>query len=97
MARTFGDESVKAHGVIATPEVEEVTLDMDKKPFIILASDGVWEFMESQFVIKAMSKKISTDGPKAINACTVSLARRAEDDDEYSTRQNGVQGRGLGG
>lgn len=64
MARTFGDESVKAHGVIATPEVAEVTLDMDKKPFIILASDGVWEFMDSQFVIKAMSKKISTDGPK---------------------------------
>lgn len=64
MARTFGDESVKAHGVIATPEVEEVTLDLDKKPFIILASDGVWEFMESQFVIKAMSKKISTEGPK---------------------------------
>lgn len=65
MARTFGDESVKAHGVIATPEVEEVTLDLNKKPFIILASDGVWEFMDSQFVIKAMSKRISSDGAKA--------------------------------
>jgi serine/threonine protein phosphatase PrpC len=64
MARTFGDESVKAHGVIATPEVQEMTLDIDRKPFIILASDGVWEFMDSQFVVRAMSKKIVTDGPK---------------------------------
>jgi len=63
MARTFGDESVKAHGVIATPEVKETTVDLSKKPFFILASDGVWEFIDSQFAIKAVAKKIQTDGP----------------------------------
>jgi len=63
MARTFGDESVKAHGVIATPEVRETTVDLSKKPFFILATDGVWEFIDSQFVIKAVAKKIQTDGP----------------------------------
>jgi serine/threonine protein phosphatase PrpC len=65
MARTFGDVSVKSHGVIATPEVVETDIPpADKKPFLVLASDGVWEFMDSQFVVKAMAKKIVAEGPK---------------------------------
>lgn len=63
MARTLGDESVKAHGVIATPEVCEKELDLNEKPFMILASDGVWEFLDSEFVVKAVAKKIESDGP----------------------------------
>eukprot|EP00927_Polykrikos_kofoidii_P006218 TRINITY_DN1252_c0_g1_i1.p1 TRINITY_DN1252_c0_g1~~TRINITY_DN1252_c0_g1_i1.p1 ORF type:complete len:486 (-),score=96.18 TRINITY_DN1252_c0_g1_i1:85-1467(-) len=64
MSRTLGDESVKAHGVIATPEVESVEVDMSKQPFFILSSDGVWEFLDSQFVVKAVAKKIQSDGPE---------------------------------
>jgi len=64
MARTLGDESVKAHGVIATPECKKTTVDMTATPFILLASDGVWEFLDSEFVIKAVAKKIKTDGPE---------------------------------
>lgn len=83
MARTFGDESVKAHGVIATPEVEEVTLDLKQKPFVILASDGVWEFMESEFVSRAMSKKIATDGPKtSIQKLQREAQKRWRDEEE---------------
>jgi len=63
MARTLGDQSVKDYGVIATPEVALTTVDMSKQPFFILASDGVWEFLSSEFVIKAVAKKIQTDGP----------------------------------
>mmetsp|Transcript_85584 Transcript_85584/g.238958 ORF Transcript_85584/g.238958 Transcript_85584/m.238958 type:complete len:464 (-) Transcript_85584:207-1598(-) len=63
MARTLGDESVKAHGVIATPEVECTEVDMSKAPFFILASDGVWEFLTSTFVVKAVAKKMKVDGP----------------------------------
>mmetsp|Transcript_94345 Transcript_94345/g.177559 ORF Transcript_94345/g.177559 Transcript_94345/m.177559 type:complete len:458 (+) Transcript_94345:89-1462(+) len=63
MARTLGDQSVKEHGVIATPEVQEVKVDLKDAPFILLASDGVWEFLDSEFVIKAVAKKIKSDGP----------------------------------
>jgi len=63
MARTLGDQSVKDYGVIATPEVKCTTVDLKKQSFFILASDGVWEFLDSQFVIKAVAKKIQTDGP----------------------------------
>ncbi|CAE7614445.1 cysI, partial [Symbiodinium pilosum] len=31
--------------------------------FFIIASDGVWEFLDSQFVVKAVAKKIQSDGP----------------------------------
>jgi serine/threonine protein phosphatase PrpC len=65
MSRTFGDVSVKAHGVIATPEVKMTQVPgPDKLPFLVLASDGVWEFMDSPFVVKAMAKKIVAEGPK---------------------------------
>merc|ERR1719444_411294 len=63
MARTLGDQSVKDHGVTATPEVMSCEVNLSKKPFFIIASDGVWEFLDSQFVIKAVAKKIQTDGP----------------------------------
>lgn len=64
MARTLGDESVKAHGVIATPECKTFKVDLSQSPFILLASDGVWEFLDSEFVIKAVAKKIKSDGPE---------------------------------
>jgi len=63
MTRTLGDESVKAHGVIATPEVQMTEVDLAAQPFFILASDGVWEFLDSEFVVKAVAKKIQSDGP----------------------------------
>jgi len=64
MARTLGDESVKQHGVIATPECKVTKVDFKVSPFILLASDGVWEFLDSEFVIKAVAKKIKSDGPE---------------------------------
>jgi cGMP-dependent protein kinase 2 len=63
MARTLGDQSVKDHGVIATPECAKCVVDLEKSPFFIIASDGVWEFLDSSFVIKAVAKKIQSDGP----------------------------------
>jgi len=64
MARTLGDESVKLHGVIATPECKRTLVDIEKclNPFLLLASDGVWEFLDSEFVVKAVAKKIKTEG-----------------------------------
>jgi len=55
---------VKAHGVVATPDVSERTVDFAERPFLLLASDGVWEFLDSEFVVKAVSKKIESDGPE---------------------------------
>ena len=47
MARSIGDHMVSSIGVIARPEVcvRELT---DDDLFVVLASDGVWEFIDSQ-------------------------------------------------
>lgn len=42
-----GDEAVKSVGVIPEPEVTTYDLS-EKDKFMIMASDGVWEFIESQ-------------------------------------------------
>jgi len=64
MTRSLGDDAMKLHGVIAEPDIEQITVNLDDKPFIILASDGVWEFLGSEFVVKAVGKRLSSDGPE---------------------------------
>lgn len=49
MSRSFGDEVAASVGVIAEPEIMEYNLKAEDK-FIILASDGVWEFISSEEV-----------------------------------------------
>ncbi len=51
MARSLGDQAVKPIGVIANPEVVERDIDLKKDRFVILASDGVWEFLSSEEVV----------------------------------------------
>jgi serine/threonine protein phosphatase PrpC len=49
MSRSFGDEIAGDVGVIAEPEVQEYSLSENDK-FLILATDGIWEFINSQEV-----------------------------------------------
>ena len=49
MTRSFGDEVAARVGVIAEPEILELDLCKDDK-FIVLASDGVWEFLSNEDV-----------------------------------------------
>jgi len=50
MARSIGDHLVSTIGVIAEPVVTttDVNLKDGGDAFLVLASDGVWEFIESQ-------------------------------------------------
>ena len=47
MARSFGDEVAASVGTISEPEIEYFDITEDDK-FIILASDGIWEFISSK-------------------------------------------------
>lgn len=49
MTRSFGDEVASRVGVNANPELSEFEMNRDDK-FIVLASDGVWEFMSNEQV-----------------------------------------------
>ena len=47
MSRSFGDRVAATVGVISAPEIKEMELCEDDK-FMIIASDGIWEFIDSQ-------------------------------------------------
>lgn len=46
MSRSFGDSMAASVGVHANPELKVFDLTQDDK-IIIIASDGVWEFLEN--------------------------------------------------
>jgi len=64
MARSIGDHLVSSVGVFAEPEVTETTWDVPKNGdddgpwFIVMASDGVWEFIESPQAVSLVAKFI---------------------------------------
>lgn len=51
MSRSFGDMVAASVGCISSPEIFEFPL-VDEDKFIILASDGIWEFITSQECIE---------------------------------------------
>jgi len=53
--RSLGDMLAERIGVVATPEVLVQELGQDDR-FIVLASDGVWEFMSSQEVVDIVTR-----------------------------------------
>ncbi len=57
MARSIGDFAVKSVGVIAEPDILEYDIAPEDR-FIILASDGVWEFLSSQDAVDIVQEKI---------------------------------------
>merc|ERR1712039_125735 len=62
MGRSLGDQEVKEHGVIDTPEIALSEVDLAEEPFFLLASDGVWEFLESKYVIETLAKNMKLYG-----------------------------------
>mmetsp|Transcript_10830 Transcript_10830/g.17639 ORF Transcript_10830/g.17639 Transcript_10830/m.17639 type:complete len:537 (+) Transcript_10830:188-1798(+) len=57
MARSIGDHAVKAVGVIPEPEVKIFDLEPVDQ-FMIMASDGVWEFISSQEAVDIVQSQI---------------------------------------
>lgn len=55
MSRSFGDQIASKVGVTCEPEVKEVTFTEEDK-FILLASDGLWEYMSNEKCIGIVSK-----------------------------------------
>lgn len=47
MTRSFGDQIAHCVGVIAEPEIKEYMYTGNER-FVIIASDGVWEFIDSE-------------------------------------------------
>lgn len=66
MARSLGDHAVAKVGVIAEPVVTSHTVTPEDE-FMIIATDGVWEFLSSEEAVKIVADLLSTRG--ATKAC----------------------------
>ena len=55
MTRSFGDRVAATVGVISIPEIKEFDFKEEDK-FMIIASDGVWEFIPSSECVKIVSE-----------------------------------------
>ncbi|CAI2381896.1 unnamed protein product [Moneuplotes crassus] len=60
MSRSLGDCIAHQYGVTSDPEITQYKMQAHDK-FIILASDGIWEFMSNQEVIDTLSIAIDED------------------------------------
>ena len=64
MSRSLGDFGGKEYGIICEPSFVEYNLDESCK-YIVLCSDGVWDFMDNENVMKVANKhylNINPDG-----------------------------------
>ena len=55
MSRSIGDMDAKKIGVIPNPQIVEYTIDHHSK-YLVLASDGIWEFISSEQAMKYCNK-----------------------------------------
>jgi serine/threonine protein phosphatase PrpC len=76
MSRSIGDYAVKAVGVIPDPETFVFELEKVDR-FMILASDGVWEFITSGEAVDIVQKSLSS-GADCDAACQVLIETAAK-------------------
>ncbi|CAD8149905.1 unnamed protein product [Paramecium octaurelia] len=55
MSRSLGDQVAQSIGVSSIPDIVDYQLGLNDK-FIIIASDGVWEFLDNQLVVDIVGK-----------------------------------------
>jgi protein phosphatase PTC2/3 len=80
MARSLGDHAVAQVGVIAEPVVTTHTVDPDDE-FLIIATDGVWEFLSSEAAVEIVGANLSRGATKATQALIEAAAARWHDEE----------------
>mmetsp|Transcript_19858 Transcript_19858/g.43442 ORF Transcript_19858/g.43442 Transcript_19858/m.43442 type:complete len:326 (-) Transcript_19858:294-1271(-) len=76
VSRSIGDSTAAEVGCTSTPEIQQVTIDGSQK-FVVLASDGIWDVLDNQFVIEMVQSK--SDIKEACSAIVEAAIERWED------------------
>ena len=79
MSRSFGDDVATSVGVISEPEVI-ITPRSPNDKFMVVASDGVWEFLSNQDVVDIVSK--FEDPKKAAKAVVKESVRKWQSEED---------------
>lgn len=62
MSRAFGDTACE--GVLQEPDYQEHSLQPNDEFYAIVASDGIWEFLDFEKVVDLTNKKLRVKGPR---------------------------------
>lgn len=82
MSRSLGDKIASQVGVVCEPEVYEMILGKDDK-FVIIASDGIWEFLPNDQVIEMVVPYWESNNPEgACNVLIEEAIKHWEEEDE---------------
>ncbi len=73
MSRSFGDRVAHSVGVSAEAEVREFLLNTNDK-FVVVASDGVWEFLSNEDVAAIVWPYFEQNAPEAAANALVKAA-----------------------
>jgi protein phosphatase PTC1 len=77
ITRAFGDSSLKRYGVSATPYISK-NLIGDKDKYLVLASDGIWDVIEDDELLR-LSQNVSNSDELAKLIIKTSLLRGTQD------------------
>lgn len=80
MARSIGDYAVKSVGVIAEPVVSFHDLH-ENDTLLILATDGVWEFISSAEAVNIVAKHLHKGATKACQILIETAAAKWHDEE----------------
>jgi len=75
MSRSLGDFKGKKYGIISLPEIIEVNLD-ENVNYIVICSDGVWEFLSNENVAEIVMPFYKKDDPDG--ACKALIKKSTE-------------------
>lgn len=67
MSRSLGDTVAHTAGVISEPEFTERTLDPENDKFLIVATDGLWEFMSNEECVSLVVDESEKNAMKAVD------------------------------
>lgn len=73
MSRSLGDQLAHSVGVTATPEITSFSIQSEDR-FIILATDGIWEFISSEEAVELVGRALET---KQTEMCCYNLVKEA--------------------
>jgi len=74
MSRAFGDTA--CGGVVQEPEYHKFLMQPNDQWYCILASDGIWEFMQAEEVCKMTAKKLRLKGASETLQSLVNASRK---------------------
>lgn len=83
ISRSIGDIVASSIGVIPLPEIKEFILD-DECKYIIIASDGLWEFMSNERVFKTTRKFYNYNQAESICQTLIEKATKQWEKVDYA-------------